>query len=73
VPSIPKEITRKKKWAVEYPNIPLAIRPVRHCEDLPISEPPVSFSLDLDEEEENTPEETPRPSTSRDPKFLIRT
>jgi hypothetical protein len=48
---------------VEYPNIPLAIRAVPHCEGLHIAEPLDSFSPDCDEEEENTPEETPQPST----------
>jgi hypothetical protein len=39
---------------------------VPHCEGLSIPEPPDSFSLDCDEEEENTPEEAPQPSISRD-------
>jgi hypothetical protein len=52
------------KWTVEYPNIISAIRPVPHCECLLIPGHPDSFSLDCDEEEENTPEETPQPSTS---------
>jgi hypothetical protein len=66
VPPIQKVITKKKKWTVEYSNIPSAILTVHHCEGLPIPEPTESFSLGCDEEEENTPEETPRPSTSRD-------
>ena len=36
VPPIQKGITKKKKWTVEYANIPLAIRLVPHCEGLPI-------------------------------------
>jgi len=31
---------RKKKQRIGYPNIPYAIRPVPHGEDLPIPEPP---------------------------------
>jgi hypothetical protein len=34
-------------------------------------EPPNSFSLDSYEEEKNTPEETPQPSTSRDLGFFL--
>ena len=37
--------------------MPSAIRPVPHRESLPIPEPPNYFSLDCDDEEENTPEE----------------
>jgi hypothetical protein len=33
--------------------------------------PTDSFSLDCDEEEENTPEKTPQPSTSRDSEFFL--
>jgi hypothetical protein len=66
VPPIQKGITKKKKWAVEYPNIPLAIHSVPHCDGLPIPEHPDSFPLDCDEEEENTPEQTPQPTISRD-------
>jgi hypothetical protein len=71
VNSIQKGITKKKKWRAEYPNIPLAIRLVPHCKGLSIPEPPDSFSLDCDEEEENTLEETPQPSTSRDLEFSL--
>jgi hypothetical protein len=71
VPPIQKGITKKEKWRVEDPNIPSAIRPVPDCEGLPIPEPPDSFSLDCDEEEKNTPEETPQPSTSRALEFFL--
>lgn len=56
---------------MEYQNIPSAIRPVPHCESLPIPEPPNYFSLDCDDEEENTPEEIPQPSTTRNPEFFL--
>jgi hypothetical protein len=71
VPPIQKGIAKKKKWAVEVPNIPSAIRPVPHCERLPIPEPPDSFPLDSDEKEENTSEETLEPSTSRNLEFFL--
>jgi hypothetical protein len=44
---------------------------VPQCEGLPIPETPDSFSLDSDEEEENTAVETPQPSTSRDLEFFL--
>jgi hypothetical protein len=56
---------------VEYPNIPSAIHPVPHCEGLPIPNPPDSFSVDCNEEEENTLRGTPQPSSSRDPEFFM--
>jgi hypothetical protein len=43
VPLIEKEITRKKKWIVEYPNIPSGIRPVPDCDGLPIPDPSCKF------------------------------
>jgi hypothetical protein len=69
VPPIQKGTTEKKTWTVQYPNIPSAIRPVPQGESLPIPEPPDSFSLDSDEEEKNTPEETTQPSTSSDQQY----
>jgi hypothetical protein len=57
--------TKKKRSALEYPIIPSVIRPVPHCEGLPIPEThfrhppsPDSLSIDCDNEEENTPGET---------------
>lgn len=70
VPPVQKGITKMKKWSVEYPNIPSTIRPVT-CEGLPIPERPDFFFLDCDEEEENTPEETQQPFTSRDPEIFL--
>jgi hypothetical protein len=56
---------------VQYPNISSAIRPVPHGKGLPIPDPPPPprFSLDSDEEEKNTPEETTRPSASSDQQY----
>lgn len=44
VPQIGKGISKKKKWTIEYPNIPSAIRPVPHGDDLPVPKVPESFS-----------------------------
>jgi hypothetical protein len=45
-------LTKKKKWTAEYPNISLTTHPASLGEGLPIPEPPISFSIDCDEEEE---------------------
>ena len=70
MPPIYTGITKNKHWTVECPNTPSAIRSVPHCERLTIPELPESFSLDWDEEEENTTVETPQPSTSKDLDFF---
>ena len=38
-PSMKKGFNRKKTSLIKYPNIPSAIRPVPHCDELPIPEP----------------------------------
>ena len=38
-PSMKKRFNRKKKSLIKYPNLPFAIRPVPHCDELPIAEP----------------------------------
>jgi len=38
-------MNRKKKQNIDYPNIPSAIRPVPHGEDLPVPEPPKEYNL----------------------------
>jgi hypothetical protein len=43
VPAIKKGIAKKKKWTLGYANISSAIRPVPHCEGLPIPKPPTVF------------------------------
>lgn len=68
VPPIEKGLNKKKKLSVHYPNIPSAIRPVPHGEELPIPKAPKSFVIESSEEE---PEAcSPPPSTSHDPDFL---
>ena len=39
-PPVASDMSRKKKQRINYPNIPSAIRPVPHGEDLPVPEPP---------------------------------
>lgn len=60
-------LTKRKKWTVEYPNIPSALRPVPHSDENPVPQPPLSFSCDSDEECPNKPLST----TSADPDFLV--
>ena len=71
LPHVQKGIGKEKKCTLQYPNVPSAIRPLPHGEGLPVPEPPNSFSLDFDEEEENTPEETQQLSKSRDLEFFM--
>ena len=63
--------SRRKKWTVTYPNIPSAIRPVPHSEDLPVPVPQQQYVyiLDSDEEPTGNREKTPQPSTSIDADF----
>jgi len=44
-------MNRKKKQKIDYPNIPSAIRPVPHGENLPVPEPPKDFVLNSEMEE----------------------
>ena len=49
---------RKRKQSIDYPNIPSAIRPVPHREDLPVPEPPEEYNLNSEMEEEDTEKTT---------------
>lgn len=72
VPPIKKGISRKKRLSMKYPNIPSAIRPVPHGDDLPVPNPPEEYSLDSDEDEDSTEATSypyPAASTSQDPDF----
>jgi len=44
-PPVASGMKRKKKQRTDYPNIPSAIRPVPHGEDLPVPEPPKEYNL----------------------------
>ena len=50
-PSMKKGFNRKKKSVIEYSNIPSAICPVRHSDELPIPEPREIDLLSLDDAE----------------------
>jgi hypothetical protein len=39
-------ITSKSKHTVKYPNVPSALRPVPHNEELPIPKPPANVNMD---------------------------
>jgi len=47
-------MNREKKQRIDYPNIPSAIRPVPHGEELPMPEPPKEYNLNLEMEEQDT-------------------
>ena len=70
IPPVSKGMSRKKKWTVEYPNIPSALHPVPHGEELPIPVPPESYTLDSDDDHDDDQDSAgPEPSTSADPDF----
>ena len=52
-----KGITRKKVSSMIYPNIPSALRPAPHGEELPVPVPPESSLLDSDSEDEAQPKD----------------
>jgi hypothetical protein len=69
VPPVRKGISKKKKWTLRYPNIPFAMRPVLHGEGLPVPEPPYSYSLESEDEQDDEIYDSSGPSTSTDPDF----
>ena len=71
IPPVAKGMSRKKKWTVDYPNIPSAVPPTPHTEDLPIPVPPESYSLNLDDDHDDNDPTGPEPSTSTDPDFEL--
>ena len=50
-PPVSSGMNKKKKQRIDYPNIPSAIRPVPHGEDLPVPEPPKEYNLNSEMEE----------------------
>ncbi|GBM45475.1 hypothetical protein AVEN_210212-1 [Araneus ventricosus] len=58
-------LSRKKKRAIHYLNIPSALRLVLHCEDLLIPKPPTDIVMNSDVDEEYTESSDPGPSKSR--------
>jgi len=61
-------MNRKKKKRIDYPNIPSAIRPVPHGEDLPVPEPPKDYTLNSEMEEEDKEKTGPHEEPT-DPDF----
>jgi len=52
LPPVSGSITKKKKWAIVYPNMPSALRSVPHGEIISVPEPPKEFTIDSDDEDE---------------------
>lgn len=70
IPPIKQGINKKKRMVIEYPNLPSAIRPVPHSDELPIPNPPQEYTLDSDESpDDNVEDDLFQPSTSQDPDF----
>ena len=68
VSPLSKGFNKKKKRAIQYPNIPTAMRPIPHGEGLPVPDPSVATttSSDYDSEDQS---DTCHPFTSNDPTF----
>ena len=68
VPPVSGGITKKKKWSVVYPNIPSALRPFLHGEEISIPEPPKEFTINSgDEDEGELTLGCPEPPVSTEP------
>jgi hypothetical protein len=52
-PPVASGMNRKKKQGIDYANIPSAIGPVPHGEDLSIPEPPKEYNFNLEIEEKD--------------------
>ena len=72
-PSIEKRFNRKKKSVIEYPNIPSAIRPVPHSDELPIPESREIDLLSSDNAESSEECSVSKSCTSRNKKFGVAT
>ena len=68
-PSMKKGFNSKKKSLIEYPNIPSAIRPVPHSDELPIPEPCEVDLLSSDDAESSQESCISEPSTFRNEEF----
>lgn len=62
-------ITSKSKHTLKYPNIPSAIRPVLHSDDLPIPNHPVS--IDINENPSSEEDQNEDHSDRHDPSFEV--
>ena len=72
-PSIKKGFNNNKKFVIEYPNIPSAIRPVPHNDELLILEPREIDLLSSDDEESSEESSVSESCTSRNEEFGITT
>ena len=70
-PSMKKGFNRKKKSLIEYSDIPSAIRPVCHSDQLPIPEPCEIDLLCSDDAESSEESSIFKPCTSRNEEFGI--
>lgn len=61
-------ITNKSKHSLKYPNLPSAIRPVPHSQELPIPNPPESVEI---EENVSFAEELEEKDEAQDPSFEL--
>jgi hypothetical protein len=68
-PPVASGVNRKKKQRIDYPNIPSAIRPLPHGEDIPVPEPPKYYILNSEMEEEDTEKTGPHKEEPTDPDF----
>jgi hypothetical protein len=60
-----------KKSTLVYLNVPSAIRPVIHGEELPVPEPPENFAMYSDDDDSvSLNSEEQQPSASRDSDYL---
>jgi len=69
IPSVASGVNRKKKQRIDYTNVPSAIRPVPHGEDLSVQELPKEYNLNLEMEEEDAEKTGPHEEEPADPGF----
>ena len=70
IPPVAKGMSRKKKWAVEYPNIPSALPSVPHGE-LPNPVLPESYTLDSDDDYDDEHDSAGSEPSTSDPDFEL--
>ena len=70
VPPVDHGITKKRAQALQYPNIPSALRPVAHGEGLPVPEPPATIPTEFSDDDDDVDDNAQITCTSRDPTFL---
>jgi hypothetical protein len=68
-PPVAKGMNRRRKQSIDYPDIPSAISPVPHGEDLPVPEPPKEYNLNSEVKEEDTEKTGLHEEEPTDPDF----